>query len=142
MSGRGHRWLFVGTGALALLAGAAGCQRRGSELAGEWQLAWQARIGTEQASVLLQPSGELLHGSFRTPRGSAPLSGSVHGQDISFAVAFPGPPPYRILFSGTAQGDRIGGQAQPQDLNGRAFAGHGGEVSPLYYTWSAVRAAP
>jgi hypothetical protein len=41
-----------------------------------------------------------------------------------------------------AQGNRIGGQAQAQDLNGRSFAGHGGEVSQQYYTWTAVRMAP
>ena len=45
-----------------------------------------------------------------------PLVGSVHGQELSFAVTFPGPPQYRILFSGTAQGNQIGGRAQPQDV--------------------------
>ncbi|MFI4905869.1 MAG: hypothetical protein ABSF31_02885 [Steroidobacteraceae bacterium] len=67
---------------------------------------------------------------------------AAHARELSFAVAFPGPPRYRVLFSGTAQGNRIGGQAQAQDLNGRSFAGHGGEVSQQYYTWTAVRMAP
>jgi hypothetical protein len=125
--------------AAALLGAAIACAPSVPGLAGQWQLSWQGRLGTETATVLLQPSGELLNGSFRTARGSAPLSGSVHGSAVSFAVAFPGPPPYRIVFSGVAKGDQIGGQAQPQDLNGFAFAGHGGEVSPQYYRWTAVR---
>ena len=131
--------LIVGA---ALLAAMAGCARPHAGLAGQWQISWQGRIGTEQATVLLQPSGELLTGSFRSPRGSLPLSGSIHGPKLSFAVDFPGPPPYRIVFSGIAQGNQIAGEAQPQAVNGRVFAGHGGEVSPQYYTWSAVRAAP
>ena len=126
----------------AWLAAALGCVRSEPGLAGQWQVSWQGRIGTEQARISLQPTGQLLNGSLRTSRGSAPLSGSVHGPELSFAVAFPGPPPYRILFSGVAQGNQIAGQAQPQDVNGRVFAGHGGEVSQHYYTWTAVRTSP
>jgi hypothetical protein len=132
-------WLITVT---AMLTAAAGCARSGTGVAGQWQLSWQGRIGSEQATVLLQPRGEVLNGTFQTARGSTPLSGSVHGRQLSFAVTFPGPPPYRILFTGVAKGSQIGGRAQPQDVTGRAFAGHGGEVSREYYTWSAVRLVP
>jgi hypothetical protein len=125
-----------------LVAVMAGCAPPESGLAGTWQVSWQGRIGAEQARVLLQPDGLLLTGSFRTARASAPLSGSVQGPKLSFAVDFPGPPAYRIQFSGVVRGNRIEGEAQPQDVNGGAFAGHGGEVSRAYYTWSAVRLAP
>ncbi|HEX2791669.1 MAG TPA: hypothetical protein VHN17_14665 [Steroidobacteraceae bacterium] len=125
-----------------LLAALAGCARPEHGVAGRWLLSWRGRIGTEQATVLLQPSGQVLDGSFGSARGSLPLSGSVHGPELSFTVIFPGPPPYRILFSGVARGDRIEGEAQPQDTNGRTFAGHGGEVARDYYTWSATRVAP
>jgi hypothetical protein len=126
----------------ALLAGLAGCGHADSAVSGQWQLSWQGRIGTEQATVLLQPSGQALSGSFSTARVTAPLSGSVAGPKLAFAVDFPGPPPYRILFSGLAHGDQIEGQALPQDVNGHAFAGHGGEVPHDYYSWSARRMAP
>lgn len=125
-----------------LLAAMSGCARSGPGLAGLWQLSWQGRIGTERATVLLQSHGELLGGRFTTAAASLPLAGAVHADGLSFVVEFPGPPPYRIRFSGVAQGDRIEGQAQAQDGNGRAFAGHGGEVSPDYYRWSATRASP
>jgi hypothetical protein len=126
----------------AVLAAMAGCGHADSAVAGQWQLSWRGRIGTEQATVLFQPSGHTLSGSFRTPRVTAPLSGSVVGAKLSFAVDFPGPPAYRILFSGLAHGNQIEGQALPQDVNGHAFAGHGGEVPRDYYTWSARRVAP
>ncbi len=126
----------------ALLAATAGCARPQAGLAGQWQLSWQGRIGTEQATLLLQPAGEALSGSFRNARGSAALSGSVHGPKLSFAVDFPGPPPYRIVFSGVAQGNQIQGEAQPQDVKARAFAGHGGEIARDYYTWTATRVLP
>jgi hypothetical protein len=126
----------------ALLAAMAGCARPQHGVAGQWQVSWQGRIGTEQATVLLRPKGQLLNGSFASARGGLPLSGSVHGPELSFTVDFPGPPAYRILFSGVARGDRIEGEAQPQDANGHSFAGHGGEVARDYYTWSATRVAP
>jgi hypothetical protein len=127
---------------VALLAATAGCARPQAGLAGQWQLSWQGRIGTEQATLLLQPTGAALSGSFRNARGSVALAGSVHGPKLSFAVDFPGPPAYRIVFSGVAQGNQIRGEAQPQDVNGRAFAGHGGEIARDYYSWSATRVPP
>jgi hypothetical protein len=126
----------------ALLAALAGCARPDPGVAGQWRLSWEGRIGTERATLVLQPEGSQLHGSFRTERASMSLSGSVQATKISFTVDFAGPPPYRILFSGEAHGDRIEGEAQPQDTGGRAFAGHGGEVSADYYHWSATRVTP
>jgi hypothetical protein len=126
----------------ALLAALAGCAPAGHGVSGRWQLSWRGRIGTEQAIVVLQQSGQALTGSFDGAHGGLPLSGSLDGTKLSFTVDFPGPPGYRVLFSGVAQADRIEGTAQPQGVNGSAFAGHGGEVAPDYYTWSARRLTP
>jgi hypothetical protein len=125
--------------AMAMLA-ACGRARGQPDLAGQWQLSWQGRIGTEQATLRLEPYGQLLRGSAGTARGDAPLSGSLDGTRLSFTVQFPGPPAYRICFSGVARADQLEGEAQPQDASGRAFAGHGGEVAHDYYRWTAVRA--
>jgi hypothetical protein len=129
--------LSTNVAALAVLLAA--CSDRQPGLAGPWQLSWQGRIGTEQGTLLLQPSGQVVNGSLRTARGSAPLAGSLQGSRLSFTVEFPGPPAYRIRFSGVAQGDQIQGEAEPQDAGGRAFGGHGGEVARDYYRWSAQR---
>jgi hypothetical protein len=126
----------------AALAALAGCARPDPAPAGQWQLSWRGRIGTEQARLVLQSHGQQVTGSFNTPRGGAPLSGSLHEQSLAFTVDFPGPPSYRILFTGLVHGSRIEGEAQPQVGGGRAFAGHGGEVSPDYYRWSATRITP
>ncbi len=126
----------------ALLAALAGCAAPQHGVEGRWQLSWHGRIGTEQAIVVLQPHGQTVSGSFDGARGSMPLSGSVQGSRLWFTVDFPGPPAYRILFSGVVQADRIEGKAQPQGVDGGAFAGHGGEVAPDYYRWSATRMTP
>jgi hypothetical protein len=127
---------------LAALAALAGCPRPDGGVAGQWRLSWEGRIGTERATLLLLPDGSQLHGSFRTERAGMMLSGTVQSTRISFTVDFPGPPPYRILFSGVVHGDRIDGEAQAQDTGGRGFAGHGGEVAADYYHWSATRVTP
>jgi hypothetical protein len=127
---------------IAVLAALAGCAPREHGVVGRWQLSWRGRIGTEQAIVVLRPIGQALTGSFSGAQGSLPLSGSLDGARLSFTVDFPGPPSYRILFSGVAQADRLEGKAQPEGATGAAFAGHGGEVAPDYYTWSATRMAP
>jgi len=130
------------SGALVTLVALAGCAAPEHGVAGRWQLSWRGRIGTEQAIVALQPHGQALSGSFNGAQGSLPLSGSLQRATLSFTVDFPGPPAYRILFSGVVQADRIEGNAQPQGVDGRAFAGHGGEVAPDYYSWSATRIPP
>jgi hypothetical protein len=126
-------------GALLAAAALGGCAAPEHGVDGRWQLSWHGRIGTERAILALQSHGQSLGGSFDGAHGSLPLSGSVQGTRVSFTVDFPGPPAYRILFSGLEQADRIEGNAQPQGVDGRAFAGHGGEVAPEYYSWSATR---
>jgi hypothetical protein len=126
----------------ALLAALAGCAPPPHGIAGRWQLSWRGRIGTDQALVALRQSGQAVSGSFDGAQGHLPLSGEFAGTRLSFTVEFPGPPIYRILFSGIAQADRIEGKAQPEGVDGAAFAGHGGEVAPDYYRWSATRLPP
>jgi hypothetical protein len=128
--------------ALAALAALACCADPEHGVAGRWQLSWRGRIGTEHALLVLRSHGQALSGSFNGAQGSLALSGSLQGAGVSFTVDFPGPPAYRILFSGVAQADWIEGKAQPQGVDGRAFAGHGGEVAPDYYSWSATRITP
>jgi hypothetical protein len=130
------------SGALLALAALAGCADAEHGVAGRWQLSWCGRIGTEHALVVLHSHGQALSGSFNGAQGSLALAGSQQCAGVSFSVDFPGPPAYRILFSGVVQADRIEGNAQPQDVDGRAFAGHGGEVAPDYYSWSATRITP
>ena len=81
-------------------------------------------------------------GGFRRCASRPPLSGSVAGPKLSFAVDFSGAAGLSNAVLGLAHGNQIEGQAQPQDLNGRAFAGHGGEVRATITAWSAVRVAP
>ena len=126
--------------ALVVLAALAGCAAPQHGVAGRWQLSWHGRIGTEQAIVVLQQGGQAVSGSFDGARGSLPLSGSVARQPVVVHGGFSGSASLSnpVLRRRRRQ---IGSRARrsPKRVDGGAFAGHGGEVAPDYYRWSAVR---
>jgi hypothetical protein len=127
--------------AAAWLLAASGCARPTGALSGRWQLTWQGRIGAQRGTLSLQQHGSALSGTLRGASGAVPLSGSVNGARVWFAVSMAGPPPYGVAFAGSVQGGWMRGQAQPLDVQGRVFAGHAGEVSSQYYSWTAQRMA-
>ena len=107
-------------------------QSQSSNLGGAWQLTWQGRDGSQQATMQIQQDGSKLSGTFQGPRGSAPLTGSVDGNNISFNVQMQGRRGAMTLaFTGTIDGNKMNGTLQPQ--GGRE--GHGGGS----HSWSAVR---
>ena len=69
----------------ALLALLAGCAPPGHAVAGRWQFSWRGRIGTEQATVVLQQRGRALTGSFGGAHGSLPHRG-IPGAMIALVV--------------------------------------------------------
>jgi len=57
-----------------------------ANLAGAWQLSWQGRGGSQQATVQIQQDGSTLSGTSQDSRGSSQLTGSVQGSNVSFSV--------------------------------------------------------
>jgi len=55
-------------------------------IGGAWQLSWQGRDGSQQATIQIQQDGSKLSGTFQGPRGSSQLMGSVSGNNVSFSV--------------------------------------------------------
>jgi hypothetical protein len=89
-------------------------------VAGRWNVSWQARLGTEQAEVELQQDGSKLSGTFHDPHHTCVLSGTIEGKSVSFNVNFTGPRPYTIAFKGTLDGDkRLFNQNIPGRPSGR-----------------------
>ena len=104
-------------------------------------MSWQARLGTEQATIELEQHGSALSGTFHDPRHSCPLSGTIEGNNISFDVPFKGraptPSPLRVL-----DGDKISGTSQAKNIGDtEAYLGHGGEIVQPEHPWTATRPA-
>jgi hypothetical protein len=112
-------------------------QSQSTNIGGAWQLSWQGREGTQQATIQIQQDGSKLSGTFQGPRGSSPLSGSVDGNNISFNVQMQGHRGTMTLaFTGTIDGNKMSGTFQPQG-GGGGHEGHGGGQGS--HSWSAVR---
>jgi len=96
-------------------------------IGGAWQLSWQGRDGSQQATIQIQQDGAKLSGTFQGPRGSSALTGSVSGNNVSFSVQMQGRRTITLAFTGTIDGDKMSGTLQPQG---------GGRENR---SWSAVR---
>ncbi len=113
-----------------------------ADVAGNWQVSWQGRLGTEQCLVQLQQDGRKLSGTFRDLHGVMPLSGTIDEKKLSFEVQFSGARPFSTQFTGSADGDKIEGTSQAVGVDGGgAFLGHAGEVVHPEHPWTAKRIA-
>jgi hypothetical protein len=110
-------------------------QSQSTNIGGAWQLSWQGRDGSQQATMQIQQDGSKLSGTLQGPRGSSPLTGSVDGNNVSFNVQMPGRRSTTTLaFTGTIDGNKMSGTLQPQ---GGGHEGHGGGRGN--HSWTAVR---
>jgi len=109
-----------------------------ANLSGAWQITWQGRGGSQQATIQIQQNGPKLSGTFQDSEGSSQLTGSVAGNNVSFSVQVQGRP-VTVAFAGTVDGDKMSGTFQPQGGSGggggrgRRGGGQGNQ------SWSAVR---
>ncbi len=95
--------LFALTACLSAVAADSPVADQTPNLAGNWQMSWQARLGTEQATILLKQDGARLSGTFRDAHHSSSLTGTIEGKNVSFEVEFQGARPYTIAFNGTIE---------------------------------------
>ena len=106
-----------------------------ANIGGAWQISWQARNGSQQATMQIQQDGSKLSGTFQDASGSSSVTGSVAGNNVSFSVQIPGRP-MTLAFTGTIDGDKMSGTFQPQGGGGSRGGRGGGQGS---HTWSGVR---
>jgi hypothetical protein len=110
-----------------------------AQVAGNWQVSWQGRLGTEQGTLTLHQDGTELAGTFKDFRGVMPLSGTVAEKKLSFEVRFSGSRPFTTRFTGTADGDKLEGTSEAVGVG--AFLGHAGEIVHPEHPWTAKRVA-
>jgi len=106
-------------------------------------MSWQGRDGARQATLKLQQDGSKLSGTLDGERGSAPVTGSVNGNNISFSTQTQGHRNFTMVYTGTVDGGKITGTFQPQggqEGHGGSGGGghHGGQQN---HSWTATRQA-
>jgi hypothetical protein len=107
-----------------------------ANIGGAWQISWQGRGGSQQATIQFQQDGSKLSGTFQDSAGaSSQLTGSVAGNNVSFSVQIQGRP-VTLAFAGTIDGDKMSGTFQPQG-GGGGRGGRGGAQGN--HSWSGVR---
>jgi hypothetical protein len=110
-----------------------------ANVSGAWQISWQARSGTQQATMQIQQDGSKLRGTFQDASGSSSVTGSVAGNNVSFSVQIQGRP-MTLAFTGTIGSDKMSGTFQPQGQGGGGGGGRGGRGGAQgNHTWSGVR---
>ena len=108
-----------------------------TNIGGAWQLSWQGRDGSQQATIDIQQDGSKLSGTFQGPRGSSALTGSVDGSHVSFSVQMQGRRNITLAFTGTIDGEKMSGTLQTQGGGGGGREGKGnGQAN---HSWSAIR---
>src|ERR1700722_1774450 len=98
-----------------------------ANLGGSWQLSWQGRGGSQQATIQVQQDGSALSGTFQDSSGasSSQLTGTINGNNVSFRVQVQGRRTMTIAFTGTVDGDKMSGTVQPQGGSGGRRGGQG-----------------
>ena len=106
-------------------------------IGGAWQISWEGRGGSQQATIQIQQDRSRLSGTFQESGGaSSRLTGSAAGNNISFTVQVQGRRTITLAFTGTIDGDKMSGTLQPQGGGGGRQGGGGGQGS---HSWTGVR---
>jgi hypothetical protein len=107
-----------------------------ANIGGTWQLSWEGRGGSQQATIQIQQDGSALSGTFQDSRGPSQLTGNIDGNKVSFSVQVQGHRTMTLAFTGTIDGDKMSGTFQPQGGGGGREGRGGGQSN---HSWSAVR---
>ena len=76
-----------------------------AKVAGTWKVSVSGGAGSAEQTIILKQDGNKITGTFKGPRQSGPLEGTVEGNNISFHVATRVPLDYK----GTVDGDAMKG---------------------------------
>jgi hypothetical protein len=91
--------------ALLLFCGLAIAADDAANVAGTWKVSVSGDAGSAEQTIVLKQDGSKITGTFKGPRQSGPLEGTVDGKNISFHVATRVPLDYK----GTVDGDTMKG---------------------------------
>jgi hypothetical protein len=91
---------------------------------GIWNLIISTPMGERQATLSIKAEGAVLKGSQAAEGNSAEIfEGNVDGDTIVWKVSITNPMPMTLEFSGTVQGDSIGGTVVFGAFGSSSFSG-------------------
>lgn len=95
---------------LYLTLGAGSQAAQDTDVTGTWDLSVDSESGSGDAVLVLKQQGQELSGTYKGRMGEAPVSGSVNGNKVRFAVRLRFRDlTFNVSYSGTVQGDRMEG---------------------------------
>jgi hypothetical protein len=129
--------LFLLASCFAATFAAAG-ENKPVNLAGKWQLSWEARLGTERGTMQLEQVDSALTGSYHGHLDAPRITGSVEGKNVNLKLEFQRTHPFTLVFTGTVDGDKMAGKFEIQEVPD-GYDWHGENARPSNYSWTAVR---
>jgi hypothetical protein len=95
-----------------------------ADVAGTWSLTVSTQAGTGTPTLVLVQDGDNLTGTYTGRFGEAPINGSSKGTAIEFSFTVAGPMGDAVVtYTGTVEGDTMGGSMKMGDLAGGTFTG-------------------
>lgn len=80
---------------------------------GNWNVTMNTPMGAQKATLSLATSGGTLTGQMKGAQGAMDLNdGKVDGNNVSWTANLTQPMPIKLEFSGTVDGDKIGGSVK------------------------------
>jgi hypothetical protein len=113
-------------------------ENQSASITGKWQLSWEARLGTERATILIEQQDAKLSGTYQGRLGSPKVSGNIEGKNVVLNLDFPGSYPFTLIFKGVVEGDNMAGKFDVQGVPA-GYDSHGENAHPTNYSWTAVR---
>ena len=80
---------------------------------GKWNIVVNSPMGAQKSELTFKAEGNTLTGSGSGQGGTQPITdGKIDGNNISWKVAITSPFPMTLEFSGTVDGDKMGGNVK------------------------------
>ena len=86
-----------------------------ANVAGTWKVAVTGAAGTAEQTIVLNQDANKITGTFKGPRQSGPLQGTVDGNSISFHVATRVPLDYKGVVDGNTMKGTLTGKGKTGD---------------------------
>jgi hypothetical protein len=101
--------------AILLMCGVALAADAPANVAGTWKVAVTGGAGNAEQTIVLSQDASKITGTFKGPRQSGPLQGTVDGNNISFHVATRVPLDYKGIVDGNTMKGTLSGNGKTGD---------------------------